>query len=453
MWLVPTMGGEPRHFLRKAELSWSPRSKPTRLPHVRSGRPDLRRRPRRAESQADLRRSPGIHNHYPAWSPDGRFVYFVERDPSGRHGRLADSVRRRRPGTFDASSFGVGFPALLDDRTLIYTAPDEGWLVEALRDRRGAPCSRIARSFGVEEYLSIAASADGRRLVATVANPTTCSGRVPISDHVAKEGELTGFKSSRTRCGESPFGPDYLLLLSSRGGPNGLWKFKDGSETELWSGAHGVILGAPAISRDGAHIAFVVRGGGRGVRSCARVRRQHRATASRGPRRSRRAVLVSGREVDRGRRRIGDTAPLFKVPVQGGESGAPGRGNALRAGLVARRTPHPVHGRQPGRTDRDDPRRDTGPVRRSTLPEMPQVASRLTAIASLPTEKPRDHEGPPLESGLLALRSLVRGRAPAHRAADQSMIRSFDVSPDGKQIVFDRYRENSDIVLIDLPAH
>ena len=20
---------------------------------------------------------PGIHNHYPAWSPDGRFVYFV----------------------------------------------------------------------------------------------------------------------------------------------------------------------------------------------------------------------------------------------------------------------------------------------------------------------------------------------------------------------------------------
>jgi Tol biopolymer transport system component len=27
----------------------------------------------------------------------------------------------------------------------------------------------------------------------------------------------------------------------------------------------------------------------------------------------------------------------------------------------------------------------------------------------------------------------------------------FDVSPDGKQILFDRYRENSDVVLIDLP--
>jgi len=29
---------------------------------------------------------------------------------------------------------------------------------------------------------------------------------------------------------------------------------------------------------------------------------------------------------------------------------------------------------------------------------------------------------------------------------------SFDVSPDGKRILFDRYRENSDLVLIDLPA-
>ena len=28
---------------------------------------------------------------------------------------------------------------------------------------------------------------------------------------------------------------------------------------------------------------------------------------------------------------------------------------------------------------------------------------------------------------------------------------SFDITPDGKQIVFDRLRENSNIVLIDLP--
>ncbi len=30
------------------------------------------------------------------------------------------------------------------------------------------------------------------------------------------------------------------------------------------------------------------------------------------------------------------------------------------------------------------------------------------------------------------------------------VIQSFDVAPDGKQIVFDRHRENSDIVMMDL---
>src|SRR5262249_20831873 len=36
------------------------------------------------------------------------------------------------------------------------------------------------------------------------------------------------------------------------------------------------------------------------------------------------------------------------------------------------------------------------------------------------------------------------------RLNDSASMLSFDVTPDGKQIVFDRSRENSDIVLIDL---
>ncbi len=35
---------------------------------------------------------------------------------------------------------------------------------------------------------------------------------------------------------------------------------------------------------------------------------------------------------------------------------------------------------------------------------------------------------------------------------DSRLTRTFDVTPDGKEIVFDRLRENSDIVLIDLPT-
>jgi Tol biopolymer transport system component len=36
---------------------------------------------------------------------------------------------------------------------------------------------------------------------------------------------------------------------------------------------------------------------------------------------------------------------------------------------------------------------------------------------------------------------------------DRAAMRTFDITPDGKQIVFDRLRENSDIVLIDLPKN
>jgi hypothetical protein len=35
------------------------------------------------------------------------------------------------------------------------------------------------------------------------------------------------------------------------------------------------------------------------------------------------------------------------------------------------------------------------------------------------------------------------------RLMDRATMRTFDITPDGKQIVFDRLRENSAVVLID----
>ena len=37
------------------------------------------------------------------------------------------------------------------------------------------------------------------------------------------------------------------------------------------------------------------------------------------------------------------------------------------------------------------------------------------------------------------------------RLQQRDSMRTFDVTPDGKRIVFDRLRDNSDIVLIDIP--
>ena len=44
----------------------------------------------------------------------------------------------------------------------------------------------------------------------------------------------------------------------------------------------------------------------------------------------------------------------------------------------------------------------------------------------------------------------MKTRQLAH-LTNSATMRTFDITPDGKQIVFDRLRENSDIVLIDLP--
>jgi hypothetical protein len=38
------------------------------------------------------------------------------------------------------------------------------------------------------------------------------------------------------------------------------------------------------------------------------------------------------------------------------------------------------------------------------------------------------------------------------RFKDLSTMRTFDITPDGKQIVFDRRHQNASVVLIDLPA-
>jgi Tol biopolymer transport system component len=37
------------------------------------------------------------------------------------------------------------------------------------------------------------------------------------------------------------------------------------------------------------------------------------------------------------------------------------------------------------------------------------------------------------------------------RLSNRGVVRTFDITPDGKQIVFDRTRDNSDVVLIEVP--
>ena len=134
---------------------------------------------------------PGVHNHFPVWSHDGAFIYFVQGLPLEE----SDVWRIRPTGgeperlTFHDSR--VTFPTLLGNRTLLYLATDDdgsGPWIYAMDVERRVP-HRI--STGVEEYMSLAASADGRRLVATVSRSRAGLWRVPIADRVIDESDAT----------------------------------------------------------------------------------------------------------------------------------------------------------------------------------------------------------------------------------------------------------------------
>ena len=81
----------------------------------------------------------------------------------------------------------VNFLAPLDARTLLYVARAEDWSgpwLWALDVER-----KVARrvSSGVDQYTSVSASRDGRRIVATVANPSASLWRVPLLDRPADD--------------------------------------------------------------------------------------------------------------------------------------------------------------------------------------------------------------------------------------------------------------------------
>src|SRR5687767_10827287 len=212
----------------------------------------------------------------------------------------------------------AAYPVLLDEDTLIYSAArphGAGSGLYSMDVERRIPHTVTS---GLEEYASVAASADGRRLVATVANPIRNLWTAPISEHIVGEAGISRFNLPTVRASSPRFGPDYFVYLSSKGGPAGLWKFKDGVETELWNGSDRAVTTAPAVSPDGTRICFALHHDGQAhlylmasdgtnVRPLAPTL-DVTDTASWSP--DGKWIAVVANEVK--------ANPLFKVPVDGG---------------------------------------------------------------------------------------------------------------------------------------
>lgn len=263
-------------------------------------------------------------------------------------------------------------------------------------------------SIGLEQFSSIASSRDGRHLAATVQKPQSSLWSVPLRKTLTTDsdtrlvGDLSGIRALAPRLrGES------IYFLSSRGSGDGLWRLHllsaDGAQLRLLSGAVDA-RGAPDWSPDGS---WVVTGG-----------------------------TESGVE------------GLFKIPVTGGAPVRIESGEALNpvwspdgklivyAGPQVNNT-SPLLGVAPDGTQVELPTIEVlrGGERMRFLPD----GSGLVYMQGLQ---------PSQDFWLLDLRTGDSRRLTQFKPA--ATMRSFDITPDGEHIVFDRLTLDSDVVMIEL---
>jgi Tol biopolymer transport system component len=451
VWAVPTLGGQLRPYLEGvAEFDWSHDGSRLAYHTPKPGDPlFVSDGGRRSEGRLIFTAPAGLHSHFPLWAPDMAFLYFVQ-------GTLPDKldIWRIRPsgGTperITSHSGRVSYPVLLDRRTLMYLASDaEGsgpWLYSVDVERR-IP-HRL--TYGLDRYTSLAASADGRRLVVTVADPKRTLWRLPIGDSPA-EVSAAARMSLTTSTGFSPrLGPDYLLYVSASGTSESIWKLAKGTGTELWSGQGARIFGGPAISADGRKIAFSVQQRGQ--------------------------TFLYVMQADGSNARV----VADSLDLQGAPAWAPD-GLSITSAADDHGVPHlfrvPVDGGSPTSFVQEhsvDPA--WSPDGRFVAYTGPDVGTTFSVKAV--TADAAAHPLPPLTltRGARHLAFLPGGRAlvllrgeiqhknlwriDLETGAERQLtnlspdfdIRDFDISPDGREVVLERAQERSDVVLLDLP--
>jgi serine/threonine protein kinase/Tol biopolymer transport system component len=263
---APVGGGALQKYLPETgEFDWSRDGKRLVYHTTAPGDPYFLRDPEEPGNRGDRRfyvTAAGMHSHFPVWSPDNAYVYFVRGLPPADWDiwRIQPSGAGLERLTFHHTR--VSFPVLLDRRTLLYLATDPDGAVTrmyAMDVERRVP-HRI--SSGLESYTSLAASADGSRLAATIANTRTSVWRMALTDG---PGAATAGSPSLVEANASTprLGPDYLLYVSWRGDRQGIWSLSQGTTREIWTSASSHIVGGPSIAPGGRRVAFSVEQDGK----------------------------------------------------------------------------------------------------------------------------------------------------------------------------------------------
>jgi Tol biopolymer transport system component/predicted Ser/Thr protein kinase len=455
--ILPLMGGAPRVFLASSPVktppwnaAWSPDGNRLVYHTANGGDPMFVTDHTGANPRQILKGDPGIHNHFPVWSRDGQWIYFVRGFPDTSEMDLwRISPNGGEPERLTHHNSEVSYPAPLDLRTVVYVARDRDgsgpWLWALDVNRKTT--HRI--SFGLEKYISVAASADGRHLVATEASLSAGLWSVPILNRTAEERDAKPYPVGTVRALGPRFGGTSLFYLSSRGTGDGLWRYQDGQTTEIWKGSEGALLDPPAVSADGRRVAIVLRRGGRLTLHLATAEGsefhplaesiESRGAADWSP--DGQWIVTGGTDTH--------GPGVFKIPVNGG----------MPVRLTTGQASNPVWspagnlivyaGENVGFFD---PllavRPDGTPVK---LPSI-EVLREGVRVRFLPNGSGLVYmQGLPSAQNLWLLDLATMKTRELTRLNNAGAIRNFDIGPDGN-IVFDRLRGNSHVVLIDLPG-
>jgi len=449
--LMPLTGGASRNFLGEetANLAWSPDGERIVYHTFTKGDPMFVADRNGANARLIFGDQPGIHNHFPTWSPDGRWIYFVHGTPATREMDLwRIDPDGRNPERLTQRNTDIAYPTPSGKNTVFYVAHDADgsgpWLWAFDLKRRD---SRRA-SIGLEQYTSVQASADGSKLVATISNPIAGLWTVPILDRVADEHDVKPFPVPNVRALAPRFGGSSLFYLSSLGAGDGLWRFRDGQATEIWKGSDGALWQAPAVSREGDRVAIVLRRSGK---------RQLHVLSSDG---AELQPIADGIDAQGSSCWSPDakwivtggsdsTGPgLFKIPLGGGAPVRLVSGQALNPvwspdGSLIVYAGTNVSTFAPLLAVRPD----------GTSVELPPISLRRLGehVRFAPDSKSVIYMQGLLASQDFWLLDLASMKSrPLTKLQNRAAMRTFDITPDGKQIVFDRLRENSQVVMIDL---
>jgi len=463
-WLIPLTGGAPRPFLSQGDASpsWSPED--NRLAYFRNGGGDplyladgTSANARTISVNTPGFFASGMHNHNPMWSSDGQWLYFAHGPvPTEQMNVWRVSPAGGTPEQLTALRTAINLLAPLDQRTVLYVARAEDgsgpWLWSL--DVETKTTQRVHS--GLDHYASVSASRDGRRVVATVTNPTSRLWSVPVIDRqvtsaaLPDDHDVQPYALPNARTLGPRFGGTGLFYLSTAGAGDGLWRYQDGKASEVWTSTNDSLSEPPAVLQDGSRVAIITRSDGKQQISVMSAEGTDARTLDPSV-----AILGSGGQgaadwspdgkfiVAAGTNAQGPG--LFKIPVDGG---APVR---LLSGQVANPIWSPdgaliVYG---------------GPVVGGQVPLLGVTPE--GAPVKLPDVKARlggGHRFLPDGSGLVYLprgQSLdfwlldfaTKKTRPLTHFTDVGGLGTFDITRDGKSIVFVRSRENSDIVLIE----